>query len=386
MNAQAKPDQYAANMQARNVLLANSIDMCQEIFSQTLSGDPRGQNINISPRNVGFIKKFTVEISGTIAQAASETLTRTAFSGANILSDIVFTDLANQTRIDTTGWHAHLLACARRQKNFAAAYTTDSPVDVASNYQVADVPSSVTTADTFRFFYELPISYSDMDLRGGIYANVVNATMNIQLTLNNGFVVASTGNPTTAVYISNGTDLGTLSNVTVKVYQHYLDQVPMSNEGPIVPLLDMSTAYVLNDTVVTGLTVNTDIAIPYANFRDFMSTIVIYDDFGGSGDPGSTINYWALQSANYTNIWKKDPFMCALMMRNLIGDDFPAEAARNSFLFDNRSRPISTVQYGNMQLVGNFSNVQGSTSQILVGYEALAIINQITQAGSLYNT
>ncbi len=385
----AAPQQYTQEMNnyARNLVLAKAIDMWQIIDARTLVGTIPGQVVNVPVRNVGLIKRFVLEISGTFTRAAAETYTKTAFGPANILSQIVFTDLSNQTRINTTGWHLHFLATARRQAAFGAAYTNDSPVAIGSNYPVITLASPVAgTPGTFRMFYEVPISYGDFDLRGAVYAAVVSSTMNLQLTINPNFAVTSAQDPTLAVYQSDGAIGGTLSNFQVKTYQNYLDQVPMTNNGPVLPLLDLSTAYLLNNTVVSGLVANQDNAIPYANFRDFLSTFAIYDNFGTASAVGTDINTWSIQSANYTNIIQLDPFMSSLLTREIINDDFPAAVGRTVYYFDHRRKPISTLQYGNMQLVANLAQVQASTSNILVGYEALAIINQVTQAGSLYNT
>jgi hypothetical protein len=386
MNApMQQPDAAQANMMARNIVLDRSIDMWQSIFTTTLTGPVPGQVINVPIRNVGLIKRFVVEISGTIAQSAAETLNRTAFGAANILSSIIFTDLSNQTRINTTGWHMHLLATVRRQMAFGAAFTNDSPTGYGSNFAVSVMPAAVTTAQNFRFFYEIPISYGDFDLRGAIYANVVNATMNLQLTINPNFVAATGTNPTSSVYLSTTAAQGTITNFQINVYQNYLDQLPVAKNGPILPIQDLSTAYLLNNTVATGISVGQDFTIPYANFRNFMSTFVIYDNFGSAAPIGSEINYWSIQSANYTNIIKIDPFIASLMTREIINDDVPAALARTSYYFDHRRKPINTVQYGNMQLIANPAQVQTATSQMLVGFEALALINMITQAGSLYN-
>lgn len=379
-------EQQAMNIQARQIVLANSIDMWQSIYTNTLAGNPRGQVINIPIRNVGLIKRFVIELSGTIVRSAAETLTLTKFGAANLLSQIIFTDLSNQTRVNTTGWHMHLLATVRRQMAFGAAFTNDSPTGYGSNYAVNSMPSPVTTVQNYRFFYEVPISYGDYDLRGAIYANVVNATMNLQLTVNPNIVIPLGGNPTQGVYISStAPDLGTIT-MSINVYQNYLDQLPVTNGGPILPIMDLSIAYLLNNTVATGISAGQDFAIPYANFRNFMSTYVIYDNFGSGSAVGAEMNYWSIQSANYTNIIKLDPFAASLMTREIINDDVPAEVARTSYYFDHRRKPINTIQYGNMQLIANPAQVQGSTSQMLVGYEALAQINMLTQAGSLYNT
>lgn len=383
---QAAPDPYQANMFARQQVLQRSIDMKQQIFQTTLAGNPRGQVVNVPLRNVGLIKRIIVETSFTLVQAAAETLTRTAWGPANLYSNITLTDLSNQTRVNTTGWHLHMLATARRQMAYAAAFTNDSPVLIGSNFAVEVAPSPITTIQTVRHMMEIPLAYGDFDLRGALYANVVNATMNLQLTVNNTFVAATATNPTLSGYLSSSTDLGTMASFNIKVYQNYLDQLPQGKNGPILPLLDLATAYTLNNTVVTGLAVNQDVAIPFSNFRDFLSMGVIYDNFGSATALGAAVNTVSLQSANYTNIFQMDPFMASLETRNIINDDFPAQVAREFYYFDFRRKPVQTIQYGNMQIIVNPANVQASTSQLLVGLEALAIINQVTQAGSLYNT
>lgn len=367
------------NLMARQAVLAQAINMWQSIYSNTFTTGP-GTVINVPVRNVGLIKRFVVEFVFSVTPGAAMTQNRTAIGMANALSNITFTDLNNQNRINTTGWHMHYLATARRQASFGAAFANDSPCGIGSNYPVITGPTAYNANTTVRMFYEIPITYSDYDLRGGIYASVVNATMNLQMTINPNFFLASGVDATLAVYQSSGAVVGTLPSFTVNVYQNYLDQLPMTSQGPVLPILDLSTAYLLNNTTVSGLVANQDNPIPYANFRDFMSTFAIYDN--GALNAGTDISSWKIQSANYTNIINYDPFMASLLTREIINDDYPAGA----YYFDHRQKPISTIQYGNMQLVANLSNVAGSTSQILIGYEALALINMITQAGSLYGT
>jgi hypothetical protein len=375
------------NEYAKSLVLARAIDMWQAIDSRTVANVLANNVINIPIRNVGLIKRLVVEISFTLSQAAAETLNRTTLGLGNVLSQVIFTDLSNQTRINTSGWHLHWLASLRRQGVFGAAVTTDTPTGFGSNFAVISGPAAVTAGQTIRMMYEIPISYGDFDLRGGIYASVVNSTMNLQLTVNPNLVVGSAANPTLAAYQSTtANDLGTITNFQVTTYQNYLDQVPMSADGPVLPLLDLSTAYLLNNTVATGMSANQDFAIPYANFRDFLSTFFIYDNFGGAGAIGTQISALKLQSANYTNIINIDPFVASLLARNIIRDDLPTAVNREAYLLDSRRKPISTVQYGNMQAVLTPANVAGAASRVLVGYESLAIINQVTQAGSLYNT
>jgi hypothetical protein len=382
MNKASAPaaDPRQINLQARQAVLDYAINMWQPVAQGTLAGVVPGQVVNVPVRNVGLIKRFVLELNFNVVQGAAETQTQTPLGIANTISQFVFTDLSNQTRVNTTGWHMHLLATARRQMAFGAAFTNDSPVALGNNFGVIKAPASVTTTQPCRMFYEIPIAYSDYDLRGSIFANVVNATMNLQFVVNPNFFLATGADPTLGAYRSSTAQLGNITNFSYTLYQNYLDQLPVGKNGVILPQLDMSTAYLLNNSVVTGLAVNQDNPIPYANFRDFYSTMAIYDN--GGLNAGTDINNWSIQSANYTNIMKLDPFMASLLTREIISDDFPPGA----YYFDHRAKPISTIQYGNMQLIANLSSVAGGTSQILVAYEAMAMINMITQAGSLYGT
>lgn len=386
----SQPSAQDVNLAARNAVLASAIDMMQPIYQTTLAGVIPGQVLNIPVRNVGLIKKLIVEISFDITPVAAETHTLTPFGLANILSNVTFTDLSNQQRINTTGWHLHFLACLRRQNILGAAYNTDSPAPgivtapwgIGSNFNVVYSPPVVAGAVAHcNMFYEIPIAYSDYDLRGAIYASVVSATMNLQLTINQNFEVgAAVVDTTNAVYQSSSAVLGVLSNFNITVYQNYLDQLPIGKNGVVLPIIDLSTAYMLNNTTVTGLVANQDLPVPYANFRNFMSTIAVYDNAGVLG-VGADVAFWALQSANYTNIWRLGPRTAAFLNRNIQNTDMPAGV----YVFDHRRRPISTVQFGNMSLVLNPSAVTAGAT-LLIGYEALGIINMVTQAGSLYGT
>lgn len=369
------------NMAARQFILANAINMVQPTYNRTFSSNIAGMVLDIPLRNVGMLKRLIIECVFTIARSAAETHTLTPWGPANCLSKIVLTDLSNQQRVNTAGWHLYALATARRQMAYGAAFTNDSPVNMGSNFAVISAPAQFDAgSQTVRMFYEVPVSYGDYDLRGAIYANVVNATFNIQLTVNQNFFCASTADPTLAVYQSSGADLGAISAVTFTIYQDYLDQIPQVNGGPVLPALDLSTSYLLQNTTISNLVANQDNPVPYPNYREFMSTVVIFDQ-AGTLNAGTDVAYWKLQVANYTNIFNKDPFAVQLQTRNLIGDDFPI----GTYYFDHRDRPINTNQWGNVELVLNPSSVTVGAA-LLMGYEMLAIVNQVVQAGSLPGT
>jgi hypothetical protein len=370
--SQLSPGQQ--NALARQLILANSVDRVQQIYSQTVNA-AASNVVNVQPRNVGLLKGFIVDVIANVTATAAATITK--LGPANILSQVIFTDLQNNTRIQTTGWHLHLINTARSMKPFAIPFAMDSasPIAYGNNFDVISCPDSLAAAGngvvTMRYY--VPLAYAQDDLRGAVYAAVTNATMNLQLSINTAAFVAA-GDATGGVF-SGGA--GTVGNVTVNVYQHYLDQLPMGQTGPVLPVQDLSTVYELKNTTMTGIAANQDFPVPYANFRSFLSTFMIYDN-GGTLNAGSDVNYWALQSANFTNIWKMSPVELAMLSRIANGVDYPDGV----YYASHRTRPINTAQYGNIELILNALTVNAG-AQLLVGYEDFAIINVLNNAGSL---
>lgn len=375
-------DMVAANMAARAAITRSAVKMSQQIFGQANITPSSTPTINVKPNNVGLITGFWVEISGTITNSTGSTLILTEWGPANMVSQFTFVDLNNNTRIQIPGWYAHALQSARARRPWGSATAPDSfPLNYGRNFtniwQASSTIAASANTTIYALFY-LPIAYSDFDLRGAIYANVVNATMSLQIQLNStGFVVAPAADASRAVYTDNAA--ATFTAVSINVYQDYYDQLPVINGSPILPLMDLATIYDLKSTTLTNMAVGTDFGISYSNFRDFLSTTVMYDN-GGTLGIGADINYWALQSANYTNIFKYTPKYAAIRARQLIGCDWP----KGTYYFDHRDKPISTTQYGNMQLVLNASTVN-SGAQAVVGYEAFALVNQLVGAASLPN-
>lgn len=379
----------ADNDLASLLIRKNAIEMTQSIFSTTIANPGTTANVvNVQPRNVGLIKGFWIELNATIAITNVNNGTRTSLGAANLLSQIVFNDLNNNVRINTSGWHLALLNSAKRQWPFGAAVVNSSlfttpPITYGDIYGDMKAPASITkntSSSAIRFFYFVPLAYSDDDLRGSIYSNVVNATQQLQLTINPAPVVDGTAvDNVTAVYDAGSGGGGSISSITINVYQVYMDQLPIGKQGPVLPLFDLSTIYEIKNTQLSGIAANQDFPIPYANFRQFLSTFAIFDN-GSTQNAGTDVNYWALQSANFTNIFKLDPFVQTLKSRNILGTDFPVGA----YYFDYRRKPWSTIQYGNLELILNASSVAGSgVVQCLVGFESFALVNQITGAGSL---
>jgi hypothetical protein len=369
-----------ANAQARAIVTGNAIKLNQQIYSQSINPATTPQ-VNIQPRNVGLILGFIVEVTGTILNTAAAQLNRTDFGSANILKNVSFTDLNNVTRINTTGWHLALLNSARQGFGFGGAYAPNLPMNFGNNYSPFSGPATIAVgANTglVRHTYWVPIAYSQNDLRGGIYAAIVNATMNLALTLNTTPCVGAVpaADPIGAVYSNNAAG-NWQGNIQVNVNQVYLDQLPVGQNGPILPLMDLNTIYDLKYTTQNGLAVGQDFPVSYANFRQFLSTVMVYDN-GGSFNAGTDLNYLALTAANSTNLFKLTPNIAALQARQT----FMADPPPGVYYFDHRDRPIDTLTFGNMQAVVNPITVNAG-AQLFVGYESFQQTNQLPAASSL---
>lgn len=376
-----------ANLGARQQVLAISQPMIQQFFQTSASANIPGAIIVQQMQNVGLNTKITVEVTFTLTTpAGGETVHIAPFGLAQFFSNIQLTDLSNYQRVNTAGWHLYMLACLRRQQMYGAAYATDTPSQSGSNWPINSVPNNPQPTDTtvtYKMFFEIPLAYHEaMDLRGAIYAQVTSATWRLQLTVNPQLIVGSDIDPTLAMFQSSATQAAMASSVTsftVQIYQHYLDQLPRQQNGAaVLPVLDLAYNYLLQNTFAPPFVSGQDLAIPYANFRDFMSTMLIFDN-GGTLNTGTDINYFGIQTANLTFLEKYDPYFAANQTRLKIGDDPPP----GTYIFDHRRKPINTNQYGNVQLVVNPNGVLAPGTTGLLGYEMLALQSQAINSGSL---
>ena len=367
-----------------NVYYPPAVDMWQQLSPILPAAVGPGSVITIQLRNVGLVKRLVLEISATVTAGATTTQTLTPLGLANLISNITFIDLGNNTRINSTGWHLNLVSSVKRRRVFAAAYTSDTPNGYGNNnnrimYAPATIAANGTTP--IKMILEIPFVKNNQDLRGAIFADVTNAVMQVQITLNPQMFVSSTADATLAMYQSGGTDLASLSGVTVQANQNYLDQLPRNPQtaAPILPALDLGTAYLLNNTAGGLPVVNQDNGYAFVNARSYESVAFIFDNAGTLNVNGSDLNYIAVTSANFTYILRWDGQMAGAIERDILGDDFP----KGTRYIDFRHRPINTDQYGNMQLVINPNNVAGPTATFLMGWEAYGVIGQVNQGGSL---
>lgn len=380
---QLSPQQL--NALQRQAVLASAVQMEQGIYSQTVV-PANVPVVLIQPRNVGFHKSYLVWFTLTIQNSdAANALTLTQLGLSNVFSNVTFTDLSNNQRINTSGWHLTMLNAIRHRKPYASGFAgfANQMFGLGENFPVIQAPATIAASSTATVsgYLGIPLTYSDDDLRGGVYANVVNAVMQLALTWNPRFFVAAGQDSTLAVY--KGTTSAAITSAQITVYQDYLDQLPQGPQGVVLPSLDVSTIYDIKMSQFSNIPSGQEFTAQYANFRSFLSTFAIFNH-DGSADAGRTngsdVNYWALQAANFINFWKLDPYSLAMRTRQIWSTDFPVGVYYTS----SRKRPISTVQYGNVELVLN-PKTSTVNSYMLVGWESFSLINTLTQAGSLAN-
>lgn len=415
--AQQQQNAFQQNMGARSAVLSQALNMWQPISSQVIAAPTMGSVYNIPVRQVGFTKRFLVKSTMAFTTGATGVFNTTAIGTPNTWSQAVVNDLSNYTRINTTGWHLWMLASRKKaffsglasggaatfQPNpgiFGQVFANDFPGGVTTTPGSAFVnfmnawgcmaaPSVTanTTAYVATTFHELPLSYSDVDLRGAIYTSVVSATMQIQLTLNPNYWVNSTVTDS-VLSVYKGAAAGStivLNNLYLTIYQNYLDQLPFTNQGPVLPALDLSKMYLLSNTAFTGLASGQDFPVPFPNFRAWQSLAMILDN-AGTLSAGTDVNRFQLQTANLTNIWQFQDAgapaatiplnTAALFNRECMNTDWPL----GMYWWDFRDRPINTNNFGNMQMTVSPNN---STSTLFCGFEGIGIANQVITAGSI---
>lgn len=370
----------------RSLILRQGIERLQPLAP--VSFNPANQTqVIIQPQNVGLVRGFLVKVEGTVTNtntgASGTAFTRTQFGASNVLRNITFTDTNNQVRHQTQGWHLGLINSAKQPMVMGAAYAPNVPVNYGNNWTVQSAASSIAAAAdaAVQFYYYVPLSYGKYDFRGAMWAGITNAVAQLQLEINPTPVVAS-GDATGAVYSGNTGGWKSGSTVTISVWQDYIDQIPMMNTQagpqPILPLSDISTLYCLNNTVQSGLVQSQDFGVAFANWRQFLSTVIVYDN-AGVLNVGTDINDFKLQTANTSQIWKTDPETQALLARST----FLADPPNGVYYFDSRARPINTQQWGNVQIYVNPSVVTSNASVLWVGWEYFTQANQVTNAQAL---
>ena len=158
MNPSGQMSPAQLNAVARAAIKQRAVNMRQQIYGQTFTAS--GTNnisastpiVNVIPRNVGLIKGFWVKVVATITNnGTNNAATPSDLGGANLLSQIQFNDLNNNTRIQTTGWHVALINAAKNRRPYGASLVGATGIDVGGSKVFADgTTTDGTTATGFQ--------------------------------------------------------------------------------------------------------------------------------------------------------------------------------------------------------------------------------------------
>lgn len=398
--AQLQARQKQADLQATQAIVSNAVMRKQLVASQTVFPASNPQLI-VQPINVGLVLRYIIEVSGTITNSGSTTITLTDTGLANLFgpNGVVYTDLNNYQRINTSGLHLTLVANGKRRRPLGATFDTNKRgtadatlmsemlnVNPAS-WGVFQAPATIATgvSANFRAVFELPLAYSNKDLRGAIWANVLNAVQQITLQFNTAICAAGTADTTYAIYSGATGSAASITSAQTTIYQHYYDQLPkVQGQGGVIttllPQLSLSTVYELKQLRNTAIPQNQEFYYAYSNQRSFLSTYAVYNNNGlASGRTyGTDVLYWALLAANATYIWKLDPLEVARESRDHLLTDLPA----GIYYFPSREHNIATLQYGNVQLTLNATSASAG-DYLDVMLEDFALLNTLQSGASL---
>lgn len=347
------------------LLLKKATTEIQQIYSNTIF--PVTQpNINVSPQAVGILMRLWVEVTATLTNTSTTQAAALTNNGiANLLQNVRFYDTNNLLRIDTNSLHLTLVAAAKRRHPFAATanWNTTNGTNVSQMiptppalWGVLQAPATIAanTTATVRALYEIPIAASGSDLRGALFVQSVNATMNLYLEFNQAVFVdthtTATLDDTFAVY-NNAP--GTFTSAKVTIYQEFLDQLPKDSKSGayLLPNKSLSVAYMLNRSTLSALVAGSDFPIPYINFRSYLSSFLLYNSTGSFGGTalGTDVNYIEELAANFAPYFKYGPLFAAYKARETFTSDLPP----GCYYITHRHKPVYTTQAGNRQIIIN---------------------------------
>jgi len=420
--SQAAAQAFAANLSIRKAWLNSSAPLIQAVaFAAPTYTQGSATTVNLLGSATGLIRKFYLVVTGTLTTGAGTMNVNQPFGMTNLLSNITFTDLNTRVRHNTTGAHMHMIQAARRGwvpgASLQAAALTDNAQTYANvvggsnggvNWGVPGLaaaatwppvggflsnmaPNLVTTvAKNFQWTWEIPVSYTDTDLRGCIWANQVTANNLLSCTINPNFFASTqpgaadvSGSGYTSSASAMGTLLPTLTNLKFTLYQDMFVQGPQDkNNNILLPQVDMAYSYNLLMVPAQALQANSDNVFFAAPNRQILSHMLFWDNYLYNTLPGgSDVTAIKIQIANSLVVRQMEPGILAYWTRNLLGTEMPTGSSGGTgttkvdfttYYIDTRRRPLNVQTSGNVGIYFNPNTVQGGAA-LNIGYEYLEI-------------
>ena len=371
------------NQLARNLIFGQAKPIFQRVTQRAFGSVVQGQNsMSVNPLQVGFLRRFVVEITATISNTGSTTITLSPNGADNLLSNMTFNDFTGNPRHNCSGRSLSYVEAAKYKRIPGAALTSDTVSGfksiVASNVAPATIASGAT--GTVTRVFEIPIMVDTGHyMAGGLWLGVNNQSTLLNLALNTAPVVASGGDPLNAIYTGGA---GSITAATVSVYQDYWNNVPVnqSNGQPILPVQDVSTAYMITETN-TGLTFSSGqpSSWNFPTFSKLLGTYFTYDNGADALNAGTDISQIALVVSNYSIIKQYDPNVIDRLTRDVVGSSFPS----GQYAITSRMHPLDVSQYPSLQLQITPSGTVNSGTYSLITTELLRPVQYLAAASGV---
>ncbi len=360
MAVQAQMSLYQANQLAESIIQSQGVEVVQKMVNGVGTYNPSNNpTITLTPLFAGLIKGFWIQVQATITNTStSSALTLTPFGASNIFSQIIFTDANSLQRINTDGYHLALNNMYRYGTPIGSTRSLNQLyASFGTNSGTVNVPTSIAanSSANIEYWFYVPLAYSDVDLRGIVYGNIINSAMQLQLSINPNAVSSSTTLQPYSVYYGA---TGNISSITINAWQVYILNLPayssnfpaeFNANGILVPALDLSTYYqLIKSYPQLNLSANSDSLIPYAPQRSYLSTTLVYNN-GNTLNDGTDINYIYIESANLFSFLQATPQLLALNNENRFRIDLPP----GTYYLNRRHSPINTSNFGNMYIKFN---------------------------------
>lgn len=364
------------NLAARNAVLASATELIQKVPNGQGNYNPATTNvITINPIMAGLTKGFYIDVVLSIVNLGLNTLYLTEQGVSNIFSAVDLVDTNSLHRIQTDAFHIALVNFLRFKTPLGSTHQQNSISDITNfgnNYNTTDIPASIATntASTpaiAKFTLYIPCAYAGNDLRGAIYTNVTNASMNLQLSINPypfsttaaSSAPVSSGVPVQTLY-ANASTIGTtgayISNIQISTRQVYLINLPAWNNsydpmfnqgGLLLPAGDLSVYYQLIKSYPSvALSAGAQAQLPYAPQRSYLTTLLVYDN-GQTLNNGTDINEINIEAANQQKFLQATP----AFLSELVENEFHMDLPNATYLLNRRHSPINTIAYGNMYII-----------------------------------
>lgn len=371
------PEQInSANFFARQNILRQAILTCNQASAATLvtnAGDIVQPVQSVNLPCTGLVVGFWVIVTATITNGDStNALTLTPFGASNLLQRVAYYDPTNMIRTNASGRNLDFWNSQRQGQVFGGNTSPNANHGVSyQSWNANYAPSTIAASGsaTIQHMYYLPLAMSERsDLTGAVWAQLQNASQRMDLTFANKsqMVVGTGADAMQAVYQSAGsTPNVTISNVNYKVYMSaYTQGLPTNKNGDyVVPTLDLSKVYALQDSTVTGLVAGQDKSVDYPAAWTYLSTTVTFNN-GGQLNAGTDVTELFIKSVGGIELQRIPPSLHATTTALRIGCAPPA----GMYYDAHHAHPISTSEYGSISW-GLKPSTVNANAYLSVAYE-----------------